>query len=143
MTEKELITENRKSLSRLMRNVLSGLNPIIALNRFPCMIMQFDGRTKLLVWANKSLLEYLGYELEEMVDRPYTDFVAPIDKEETKKAHNDYLKGNEAGKIFLNHWLHKDGRKLPMYWIMDDIENTEIDNHNFGLAMQNNILYNG
>jgi len=64
-----------------------------------------------IVFANRAFCEMHGYRPEEVLGRPYTDFVAPESLEEVRRLYE----GRTGGRVdlFVYFRLHKDGRSLP------------------------------
>jgi len=64
-----------------------------------------------IVFANRAFCEMHGYRPEEVLGRPYTDFVAPSSLEEVRRFYEGRAGGR--GNLFVYFRLHKDGRSLP------------------------------
>jgi PAS domain S-box-containing protein len=75
-------------------------------------IAGFDGKFKQLnpAWAN-----VLGWSKDEMINKPYIDFVHPDDKEKTIQTGND-LKSGQPVKFFQNRYLSKTGEYKWISW---------------------------
>ncbi len=63
-----------------------------------------------VVFANRAFSSMHGYSPDEVVGRPYTDFVAPESISEVKRF---YQRRFRDGDLFVYMRLHKDGRSLP------------------------------
>lgn len=60
--------------------------------------------------------EYLwGYKPEELIGRPFIDFVDPSDRERTLRIADDILNGLVTTN-FENYYLRKDGVIVPVLW---------------------------
>lgn len=57
----------------------------------------------------------LGYSLEELTSKPYSDFMHPDDRERTRAAV-DKLSTAPLEVNFRNTYLHKDGSEVQLDW---------------------------
>jgi PAS domain S-box-containing protein len=65
-----------------------------------------DGRFTLV---NGALAQMVGYSIEEIIDQPFAQFVAPEDREAVADHHRQRLAGNSAPEEYEARLLHKDG----------------------------------
>jgi PAS domain S-box-containing protein len=72
-----------------------------------------DGYFKRL---NPAFRETLGWDLEEMLTRPYIEFVHPDDIEATWREVERQVKNSEPVLRFQNRYLHKDGTYRWLSW---------------------------
>lgn len=72
----------------------------------------FDGRFKRV---NPAFERTLGYRPEELVGRPFLDFVHPEDREKTEREAASLADGTET-VLFQNRYLDKDGEVHWMEW---------------------------
>ena len=104
------------------RGILRGLEQRVALEeeiaRFFLLsvdmlcIAGFDGRFERL---SPAWTRVLGYRLEELVGRPFIDFVHPDDKERTAAETADIAGGRKTIN-FENRYRHKDGSYVWLRW---------------------------
>jgi len=75
-------------------------------------VFGFDGYFKRLSprWE-----KVLGYPVEELLSRPFVDFIHPADRDATLKEVSRLLNGGEA-REFRNHLVAKDGTAHTMLW---------------------------
>lgn len=76
-------------------------------------VADFDGYFKLLNPAWESVL---GYTTEEMLSRPFLEFVHPDDREATN-AESRKIWSGDCCISFQNRYLHKDGGYRWMRWV--------------------------
>ncbi len=75
--------------------------------------------------VNCNFPRVLGYSEEQLVSRPFLDFVHPDDKEPTMHVMGDLLAG-KAVVQFCNRYRHSDGHYITLEWMAKSIveENT-------------------
>ncbi len=66
-----------------------------------------------IVFSNKAFSAMHGYTVEEVVGRPYTDFVAPESLEEVSRTYRSRIQDKEAREHYVYNRLHRNGRSLP------------------------------
>ena len=71
-----------------------------------------DGR---IVWANQAELDLLGYTREELMSKPFIEFVHPDDRERTLKQNASVREGGHA-LHFENRYMCKDGTYRWFLW---------------------------
>ena len=76
-------------------------------------IGDINGRFKRI---NSACSKILGFNEEEMLDRPYIDFVHPEDKEKTMKVINEELLSGKTVSLFENRFICKDGSFIFLEW---------------------------
>ena len=69
----------------------------------------------LFIHVNPAWEKVLGYSYEEIVGKPFTDFIYPEDLERTLKEYEEELKGKEVYS-FINRFLCKDGSFRWLDW---------------------------
>lgn len=69
-----------------------------------------DGR---IVFSNKAFAMMHGYTPEEVIGRPYTDFVAPESLEEVSRTYRSRIRDRQAREHYVYKRLHKNGTTLP------------------------------
>lgn len=69
----------------------------------------------LFVKANPAWSRILGWELKEIIGRPFMDFVAPDDKARTLGEFERLLK-DQVDIPFENRYMHKDGSSRYLEW---------------------------
>lgn len=72
----------------------------------------FDGRFRRL---NAAWERTLGFSLNELMSRPFIEFVHPDDRERTL-AQNAAVRGGGQAILFENRYLHKDGSFRWLLW---------------------------
>lgn len=121
-------------LNRMARSIVSLIDGGDVFEQISFMAMLFNSETGVLVKVNSRMLSYLGYKESEMVGRPYTDFVASCDMNDTVEANNEFKQDIKKTTIFSNHWVAKDGKELPMYWVRERAKDSKISGYSFGFA---------
>jgi PAS domain S-box-containing protein len=89
------------------------LERLFALSLDLICIAGFDGYFKRV---NPAWRGVLGYSEEEMLSRPYMEFVHPDDRESTIAAASDLARGRQVVH-FENRYLHKDGTSRWLLWM--------------------------
>ncbi len=69
-----------------------------------------DGR---IVFSNKAFSDMHGYTVDEVIGRPYTDFVAPESLDEVMKTYKSRIAEKRAREHYVYNRRHKDGSSLP------------------------------
>jgi len=82
----------------------------------------FDGRFKSV---NPAFERTLGYRPDELVDRPFMDFVHPDDRERTKREAASLAEGARTVQ-FQNRYFAKDGSVRWMEWTSIPLQDEEI-----------------
>ncbi len=75
-------------------------------------ILGFDHHFKRL---NPAWEELLGYGREELMSRPFIEFVHPDDRERTLR-QNASVRGGGRARNFENRYLHRDGSSRWLHW---------------------------
>ncbi|MRR07883.1 MAG: PAS domain S-box protein [Deltaproteobacteria bacterium] len=68
-----------------------------------------DGK---IVFSNKAFSDMHGYTVDEVIGRPYTDFVAPESLTEVMKTYKSRIENRKSREHYVYFRLHKDGRSL-------------------------------
>ena len=69
-----------------------------------------DGR---IVFSNKAFSDMHGYTVDEVIGRPYTDFVAPESLDEVVKTYKSRIEARRAREHYVYYRKHKDGSCYP------------------------------
>ncbi len=69
-----------------------------------------DGK---IVFSNKAFSDMHGYTVDEVIGRPYTDFVAPESLDEVMKTYRSRIEDRRAREHYVYYRLHKDGSFWP------------------------------
>jgi PAS domain S-box-containing protein len=101
ITERKLVEEKLKTSDRIFKHSLDML----------C-IAGFDGYFKVL---NPSWTKTLGWSSEELLSKPWIDFVHPNDKDNTKDIKSVIVDGKEVYQ-FENRYMCKDGSIKWLSW---------------------------
>ncbi len=81
------------------------------------MICIADIQTATFTRVNPAFTDILGYEAEELLSRPFVDFVHPDDVEPTRRILEDRLQRGEKVIHFENRYRHKDGSFRWISWV--------------------------
>jgi PAS domain S-box-containing protein len=65
--------------------------------------------------VNPAFERTLGYSSEELLARPYVDFIHPDDRAGTRDVHGDLVPGGQVTR-FENRYLHRDGTVRWLQW---------------------------
>ncbi len=65
----------------------------------------------LIVYCNSKLEYILGYSLDEIISRPFIDFVHPDDHETVLKKYNSRINDHSSGDIYNIRIIHRDGNE--------------------------------
>jgi PAS domain S-box-containing protein len=66
-----------------------------------------------IVFANRAFCDIHGREIDEVVGRPYMDFIAPESRTEIERLYEDRITKGSTQDLYVYHRLHKDGHSLP------------------------------
>jgi len=80
--------------------------------------------------VNPAFTKVLGYSKEELLSKPFVDFVHPEDIEKTFKETAKLLEGSDS-IVFENRYLHKDGTYRVLSW---NCKAPETDEHMYSVA---------
>jgi PAS domain S-box-containing protein len=75
-------------------------------------VLDFDGHFRLL---NATWETTLGFTREELMSRPFIEFVHPDDRERTLRQNHDVRTGGQA-RLFENRYICKDGSYRWLLW---------------------------
>ena len=77
-------------------------------------IVDRDGK---FLYLNGQWKKYLGHEVEEMIGRPFLDFVLPEERERTKREMEKYFESKSRKRpIFENRYQSKNGNVYTFQW---------------------------
>jgi len=106
----------------------------LVLDRTPeCTAVVYRG---ILMEANRSFVELLGYEMDEVLGKSLFDFVAPEDLEEIKRYYLNRLKGEEVSS-FETFILGRDKKKIN---VEIDIKPSSYDGENVNIVVIKNLM---
>ncbi len=66
-----------------------------------------------IVFANRAFADLHGYLLEEVVGKPYIDFVAEESRPQVEKLYRQRMSGRETADLYVYFRRHRNGRTLP------------------------------
>lgn len=67
-----------------------------------------------IVFANKAYCDIHGYKPDDVIARPYLDFISDESKEEVKKLYEDRMVGKgRSQNLYMYYRLNKDGKSFP------------------------------
>jgi PAS domain S-box-containing protein len=112
IAENELNALQVAVLQREAQSAQEELNRFFSISLDMLCIATFDGVFKKL---NPAWSDTLGYELEELVGRPFLEFVHPDDREKTV-AEAERLMGGHNVVAFDNRYRCKDGTYRHILW---------------------------
>ena len=81
------------------------------------MICTADIHTATFLRINPAFTETLGYPAEELLSKPFLEFVHPDDVESTRRVIDDQLKAGQKVARFENRYLCKDGTIRWLRWV--------------------------
>jgi len=73
----------------------------------------FVNQDGIIVFANKAFCDLHGYNIDEVIGRPYSDFVAPKSLPMVKKLYERRLEGKDSKDLYMYMRRHKDGNIFP------------------------------
>ena len=73
----------------------------------------FVNQHEKIAFANKAFCKMHGYTLNEVIGRPYTDFIAPESLEEIRKLYEKRVLAEQSKEHYVYYRLHKNGNSLP------------------------------
>jgi PAS domain S-box-containing protein len=86
---------------------------LFTLSRDLIAIADFNGH---FILVNPAWEHTLGFTIEELLDKPFLDFVHPDDKEKTLKAAQKLGEGEVEIVEFVNRYQTKDGEYRWLSW---------------------------
>jgi PAS domain S-box-containing protein len=95
------------------------LERLFELSLDPLCVANFDGY---FTRVNPSFVRTLGYTSEELLSRPFLDFVHPADRGRTQEAFDQNSRGDE-GVRFENRYIHSDGSERWLEWTTRPVVN--------------------
>jgi PAS domain S-box-containing protein len=99
LTDRRRIEEERDRFFELSSDLLCVIGP--------------EGYFKRL---NRAWERVLGYSVEELVARPFLEFVHPEDREKTRSEMGKFKRGIKEIPIFQNRYVRKDGTPIWLTW---------------------------
>lgn len=73
----------------------------------------FVNQDGIIVFANRAYCEMHGYEMEEVIGRPYYDFVAEESLEFVKEIYERRIKREEVPELYVFYRKHRNGKSYP------------------------------
>lgn len=110
------------SHEKYLHEALLTKNKIFDYSRELLSVIDYDGYFKLL---NPSWGKKLGYTIEELLAKPFIEFVYPDDREKTNAAKFSIIDGQEVLK-FENRYVCKDGKLIWLSWNAQPVPNENI-----------------
>jgi PAS domain S-box-containing protein len=83
----------------------------------PDMICTADIKTTRFLKVNPAFTAVLGYSEEELISRPYTDFVHPEDMGSTLRVIKEELEAGRTVLSFENRYRHREGGYRWLRWV--------------------------
>ena len=108
----EDVTEAHRSATALSKAV-TDLDKFFSLSLDMLVIASEDGYFKRV---NPAFTDCLGWSVEEMLARPFTEFVHPDDRDATVKEVERQVVAKEIVLKFENRYRHKDGSYRVLSW---------------------------
>ncbi len=105
ITERKQAEEALSKSETRYRSLVEGASAGVA-------VLDLKGR---LLYFNSALCRMLGYSEEEMLGKPFADFIHPDDREKTMPRLQQVLTQPEAKLDLEFRAIHKDGRVVHMY----------------------------
>lgn len=111
------IAEQRAAMDRLRElheqvddeyEILAGLMRLVPVLAVVANVSHFE-------YVNKRWTDVLGWTKEEMLGRPFIEFIHPADRVTTKEAVFSMMEGDIES--FPNRYLHKDGHYVDLVWV--------------------------
>lgn len=68
----------------------------------------------LLKFANQAMCEIMQYSMEELLEKPYLDFVIPEDQQVMIDFHKRRMSGEQFTSIYRSHFIRKDGKVITV-----------------------------
>jgi PAS domain S-box-containing protein len=73
----------------------------------------FINKNGFIVFANRAFCDMHGYNLSEIIGRPYKDYIASESLKEVEKIYKRRMRGEEAEELYFYYRLHKNGNSFP------------------------------
>ena len=112
MTAEKLAQQQLEASEQRYRRIATELQRTLDLSLDLVATIDQEGR---FVTVNAASEQILGYAPEELIDRPYLDFVHPEDYAVTS-AEEASIVGGQPTTVFQNRYLHRDGRVVWLEW---------------------------
>ena len=106
------ITE-RKQAEEKLRESEEKFRSFFELTADLIAIADIEGRFR---QTNPVWLKTLGYSNEELLEKPFMDFIHPDDKEKTRQVIAEKLERGETVLMFENRYIRKDGSVVWLEW---------------------------
>lgn len=98
-TEKNILQQNETKY----KNLVEGLNDAL-------FILQ-DGVVK---FVNPALCRMSGYTEQDLLDKPFTNFIAQSEIKKVKERHIKRMRGEEVEPIYQSAAINKQGKEIPV-----------------------------
>ena len=66
------------------------------------------------VYSNSRFAEIMGYTVEELLERPFADYVHPADVTLVKARYEQRLRGEDVPEVYESGLVHRDGRRIDV-----------------------------
>ena len=129
----------RKTLNSLMRSLIVNSKVSTVIESFPFMCVMLDDESGEIIEANDMFCKYLGYYKEELIGKEVFGLLHPDDVQDTLDAFERFRGGQWKTSLFMNRYRHNDGHYVPMYWVTNKPQNSQIDGFNFSIAFKNKL----
>jgi len=103
LTETRRMQEQLKLSEEKYRNLIENATDGIV-------IVQ-DG---LLKFANQTMCDIMKYNLEELIDKPFLDYIDEADHDSLSNFHNRRMTGEQFSNILRSHFIRKDGKMITV-----------------------------
>ena len=103
LTETRRMQEQLKLSEEKYRNLIENATDGIV-------IVQ-DGFLK---FANQTMCDIMKYNLEELIDKPFLDYIDEADHDSLSNFHNRRMTGEQFSNILRSHFIRKDGKMITV-----------------------------
>ena len=101
ITERKIAEETLRENEEKYRNLIERANDGV--------IIVQDGIVK---FVNNRIVDLFGYNVDELYNTPFLNYVFPDDRNKIKELHEGRLQGEDVPNIYEMQALHRDGRKI-------------------------------
>ena len=134
--EYDINEAGRKSLNRMMSNMISMLQKGDMFQLFPIPGILFNGDTGEILDVNQSFTDHLGWVKEDVQNTTFFEICHPDDIEKTELAFKEFKDNIRPQMLFYNRYRSKGGEYKPMYWIKQRKDDPNIEGmFNFAFAL--------
>lgn len=119
----EKATVNRLELEAEVSQRTRELDQFFVLSVDMLTIADFSGK---FLRVNPAFTEILGYSTEELVSRPFAEFIHPEDREATEREMEKYRSSGAASMQFENRYICKDGTWRRLSWNAKPVQEAQL-----------------